>query len=87
MAGVNMENDSGNMINYGSQPAQGGTEYRNKAGLTVKEAKIVQSDHMDGNRAEGVAYNSDESSGVNLTTKSYPEGTRMTDSTPSDNVN
>lgn len=84
MAGVD-QNDSGTPISYGEQPAQGGSEYRSKIGMTLNQAKIVASAHMDGNRAEGVSY--PETQGVMLDERAYPAGTQMKDNTPGDHVN
>lgn len=46
-------------------------------------APIVEGGHVEGNG--GPEYN--ENPGVDVTTKPYPAGTAMTDSTPGDNVN
>lgn len=54
----------------------GGMEISKKSVPTIGgSAEVVSSDHFAGPRAEGVAYDSNESIGVNRTTSGYPQGT------------
>lgn len=51
-------------------------------------APIVTSAHVSNEfRANGVNYNTNESTGTDLDTGGYPAGTAMTDSTPTDDIN
>lgn len=84
MAGINeanyKSNDAGDVIGYQQVPTIGGTDG------APSTAPVVASAHLtDSNRAEGVNYN--EVEGVDVTTRAYPAGTAMTDSTPADDIN
>lgn len=61
MAGVNPS--AGTPVGTSTVPSIGG------------DAKVVASAHLDDKRAEGVAYDSNQSIGVKLDTSGYPDGT------------
>lgn len=86
MAGITeanyKSNDEGKEVSTEQVPTIGGTDG------APSSAPVVASAHLgDAMRAEGVNYNSDQSIGVDVTTKAYPSGTAMSDSTPSDDIN
>lgn len=74
-------------------PGDEGTEVTTQQVASIdpgvsETAPIVTTAHVsDAMRAEGVNYNTNESTGTDLTTAGYPEGTAMSDSTPTDDVN
>lgn len=77
--------DEGVEVQRQEVPAIGGADYRAKEGLPTS-APIVKSEHVgDAMRAEGVNYT--EVPGMDVTTRPFPPGTKMTDSTPSDDIN
>lgn len=76
MAGIITPGDEGREISYQQVPDIDGEG----------TAKVVASAHLsDGNRADGVQY--PEAFGAGPDAAGYPEGTRMSDATPSDDVN
>ncbi len=77
MAGVTMYDDEGTYVSKQSVPSIGGP------------APIVSGGHVgDGNRANGVSYNTDNSIGVGGPDgNGYPAGTAMKDNTPGEGVN
>lgn len=86
-----MTGDEGQEVQRQQVARIGGAEGARAAGLTSgKTVPIVKTAHAgfgdQGVRAEGVAYDSNNV-GVDVDTSPYPAGTRMTDSTPSDNIN
>lgn len=87
MAGVMMTGDEGMGVKNTTVPPIGGVEYKKSIGLSSGATPEVAGGHVDTNQfgAEGVAY--PENFGVNVTTKAYPEGTRMVDNTPGDDAN
>ncbi len=69
---------------------QGGTEETKKTVPSIGGPATIAADGhtSDGNRAEGVNYDSNQSIGTGGPEGSgYPAGTAMTDNTPSDSVN
>lgn len=76
MAGVNTVGDEGREVGTQTVPSI------DPSG----SATVAASAHLsDANRADGVAY--PENSQVDVTTKAYPAGTAMNDTTPGDDVN
>ncbi len=81
-----MEGDEGMEVQKQQVPAIGGAEYRAKESLPTTVPVIASAHLGDAMRSEGVSY--PENFGVDLDTgEAYPEGTRMADSTPADDVN
>lgn len=81
-----MEGDEGTVVTTQTVPAIGGVEGRSDMVPEVQTVQVVASAHLsDANRANGIAYN--ENPGVDVTTEPYPQGTRMSDSTPGERVN
>ncbi len=79
---------SGVTVENQNVPTIGGADYRRSIGMSSEgaQAQTVASAHLtDGNRAEGVNY--PETPGIAVTTRAYPAGTSMSDSTPGDPVN
>lgn len=77
-----MTNDEGIAVNTQTVAAIGGKEGRTTMSPEAQTVQIVSGGHIsDSMRAEGVTY--PENPGVGP----FPEGTRMGDSTPGDEVN
>ncbi len=75
-----MPGDEGTEVTKQQVPTIGGVDG------APSTAPIVSGGHVDNtNRAEGVAY--PENFGVDVTTRPYPNGTVMTDSTPNESIN
>lgn len=76
-----MEGDEGKTVTTEQVPTIGGTDG------APSTAPVVFSDHNNESqfRAEGVMY--PENSQVDVTSKPYPQGTAMTDTTPADDIN
>lgn len=85
MAGITTTGDEGKEVSVQAVPAMGGAEYRASIGLPSTSINVASAHLTDGNRAEGVAY--PENFGVDVTTRPYPAGTAMSDSTPNDDIN
>lgn len=77
MAGITEANYRGeNMVSDVQVPAIGGAEGRKNLSPEARTAPIVKTAHLNESRAEGVAYDCEESIGVKgPENKGYPAGT------------